>query len=263
MFSSFAGKSGIITGAAGGIGRAVAVRLAQAGANLTLVDRNQAALDELRQDLASHSVKVSCVVADVTDEESVVKYVREALSQSGGIDFFFNNAGIEGPMRTVFDFDSADFDKVISVNLKGVFLGLRHVLPHMIKQGSGAVVNTGSLASERGLTGSIAYSAAKHGVLGITRVSAADLVGTAVRVNCVLPGMVDTPMLRKIINETFGGDMEAGLKGMGSVAPMKRIAQPDEVASAVVFLLSDEASFINGVGLPVDGGTLAVVPYNG
>lgn len=262
MSADFTGKSGIITGAAGGIGRATALRLAKAGANLTLVDKNDGELIKLTRELEQYGVSISSLAADVTDPDSAAEYVEMALKHSGKIDFFFNNAGIEGPMRSVLDFDERDFTKVIDINLKGVFLGLRHVLPVMKNQGHGAVVNTGSLASERGLAGSIAYTAAKHGVLGLTRVAVADLVGTQVRVNSVLPGMVDTPLLRKIINDTFAGDMDKGVQGMGNVAPMKRLAQPEEIASAVVFLLSDDASFINGVALPVDGGTLAVVPYN-
>ncbi|MDH4846220.1 MULTISPECIES: SDR family NAD(P)-dependent oxidoreductase [Pseudomonas] len=263
MNGNFQGKAGIITGAAGGIGSATARRLSAEGAQLLLVDRNEVALKTLVDEIRALGGECDFAVADVSEDASVQAYVAQASNTFDRIDFFFNNAGIEGPMCSVLTFQEADFDKVIAVNLKGVFLGMRYVLPIMVKQGFGSIVNTGSIASARGLAGSIAYTAAKHAVLGMVRTGAADLAGTNVRLNCVMPGMVDTPMLRKIIHETFDGDLNKGLKGMGSVSPMHRVAQPEEIAAGVVFLLSDDASFINGVALPIDGGTLATIPYNG
>lgn len=253
------GRTAVITGAAGGIGRAAAVRFAQAGASLHLVDRDRTGLHATLAAVTELDRVATATVADVTDDEQVAAYVADALRSHGRIDAFFNNAGIEGPVAPLAEYPVDGFDAVMAVNVRGVFLGLHHVLPVMLQQGFGAIVNTGSLASERGLPGSGAYNASKHAVLGLTRTAAAEVGPAGVRVNSVLPGMIDTRMLRSLALE-LSGDVQAGLSFMGQVAPQGRVGDPDEVAAVVVFLCSDEASFVNGVGWPVDGGALATMP---
>jgi NAD(P)-dependent dehydrogenase (short-subunit alcohol dehydrogenase family) len=254
----FTGRTAVITGAAGGIGRATALRFAAAGAGLHLVDRDAAGLAATAEAISQAGGFATTTTADVTSADDVRDYVQAAVSAHGHIDAFFNNAGIEGPVAPLAEYPIDGFDAVIAVNLRGVFLGLRHMLPVMLEQGSGAIVNTGSLASERGLPGTGAYNATKHAVLGLTRTAAAEVGGAGVRVNAVLPGMIDTRMLRNLAG-TITGDLEEGLRFLAGVAPAARTGLADEVAAVVCFLCSDDASFVQGVGWPVDGGALATM----
>jgi NAD(P)-dependent dehydrogenase (short-subunit alcohol dehydrogenase family) len=256
---TLSGRAAVVTGAAGGIGRAVALRFAAAGAGVHLVDRDPVGLDATLESVrGTGAPAVTATVADVTQPDEVRGYVDAALQAHGRIDAFFNNAGIEGPVAPLAEYPIDGFAAVMAVNVTGVFLGLRHVLPVMLRQGSGAIVNTGSLASERGLPGTGAYNASKHAVLGLTRTAAAEVATSGVRVNAVLPGMIDTRMLRSLAGE-LAGDVEAGVAFMSQVAPQARTGQADEVAAVVAFLCSDDASFVNGVGWPVDGGALATI----
>jgi NAD(P)-dependent dehydrogenase (short-subunit alcohol dehydrogenase family) len=203
---------------------------------------------------------VERLVAAVTRSADVQAYVAFALERMGSIDVLFNNAGIEGPVAPLAEYPEDGFDEVLAVNVRGVFLGLRHVLPVMLRQRSGSVINTGSLASERGLPNTGAYNAAKHAVLGLTRTAAAEVGGFGVRVNAVLPGMIDTRMLRSLVGSLGGSaDVERGVQQVARVAPQGRPGRPEEVAEVVCFLASDAASFVNGVGWPVDGGALATM----
>lgn len=257
--TSLAGSVAVVTGGAGGIGRATALAFARADARVLLVDRDEDALAAAAEVVAGAGGEVATQVADVTRSEDVQGYVAAALERFDRIDAFFNNAGIEGPVAPLAEYPEDGFDEVIAVNLRGVFLGLRHVLPVMLRQGSGAIVNTGSLASERGLQSTGAYVASKHAVLGLTRTAAAEVGGAGVRVNAVLPGMIDTRMLRSLVGSLSGGDVDEGVRAVGKVAPQARPGRPEEVAEVVCFLCSDSASFVNGVGWPVDGGALAAM----
>jgi 3alpha(or 20beta)-hydroxysteroid dehydrogenase len=254
----FTGRVAVITGAAGGMGGAAARRFAREGADVHLVDRDAAGLTAIADQIAATGRRATTSTADVTRSEDVRGYVAAALDEHGRIDAFFNNAGIEGPTATLAEYPEDGFDEVVAVNLRGVFLGLRHVLPVMLEQGSGAIVNTGSLASERGLPASAAYVATKHAVLGLTRVAAAEVGARGVRVNAVLPGMIETRMLRDLA-KLLSGDVDRGLRFLGSLAPAARTGQPEEVAAVVAFLCSDDAGFVHGVGWPVDGGALATM----
>ncbi|MBV8853825.1 MAG: glucose 1-dehydrogenase [Sinobacteraceae bacterium] len=259
---SLRGKVAVITGAAGMIGHATAAALADAGAELMLVDINAQALQARCKLLARDGdSRVASCIADVSQANQVTGYVAQTLQKFGRIDLFFNNAGIEGKLAATHEYDEQEFDHIIAVNLKGVFLGLRHVLPVMLQQGHGAIVNTASIASERGLAGACAYNASKHAVLGLTRTAASEVGPRGVRVNAVMPGVIETPLLEAMLRMMFDGDVAAGKKVLGRVATLDRIGTAEEVAAIVTFLLSDAASFVNGAAWAVDGGALATIRH--
>jgi NAD(P)-dependent dehydrogenase (short-subunit alcohol dehydrogenase family) len=251
----------VITGGAGMIGHAAAMSLAAAGVDMMLVDINAEALAARRGAIEALGVRVETHVADVRKAGDVAAYVASALQIFGRIDAFFNNAGIEGRLGPTHEYDEAEFDNVIAVNLKGIFLGLRHVLPVMLRQGSGAIVNTGSIASERGLAGACAYNASKHAVIGLTRTAASEVGPHGIRVNAVMPGVIDTPLLEAMLRMMFKGDVQAGKRALGKVATLDRIGTPAEVGEVVAFLLSDAASFVNGAAWAVDGGALSTIRH--
>jgi NAD(P)-dependent dehydrogenase (short-subunit alcohol dehydrogenase family) len=196
--------------------------------------------------------------ADCADEAQVKGYAQAALDVFGHVDGFFNNAGIEGVLSPTHTYPVEEFDHVLHVNLRGMFLGLRHVLPAMVARGRGAVVNTASIGSERGLAGACAYNAAKHGAVGLTRTAASEVAQKGVRVNCVEPGVIETPLLVGMLEQMFDS-VEAGMKKLGEVATLNRVGQPEEVGQVVSFLLSDEASYVNGARWEIDGGALATI----
>ena len=210
----FTGKVALITGGGGGIGRATALGFALRGAKVMVVDAD-ASLGQASVDIiAQRGGAAAFVQADVTKSASVRDYVAKTLAAYGRIDAFFNNAGIEGVVTPTQEYDEEIFDKVIAVNLKGVFLGLRHVLPVMLKQGSGAIVNTASMAGLFGSPGMPAYVASKHGVLGLTKVASTDVAALGIRVNAVCPGPVETRMMRSLESQRNPNDPEAFMPPM-------------------------------------------------
>jgi NAD(P)-dependent dehydrogenase (short-subunit alcohol dehydrogenase family) len=257
--SRHAEKSIIVTGAAGAIGFATCQILVREGALVMMVDINAQRLAARAQSLRSAGARVEACVADCGDETDVGRYVTETLRAFGRVDGFFNNAGVEGALAPTHEYDVAEFDRLLRVNLRGVFLGLRHVLPDMVRRGSGAVVNMASIGSERGLAGACAYNATKHGVVGLTRTAASEVAQKGVRVNCVMPGVIETPLLLEVIEQLFPGETQKGLEKLGQVATLNRCGRPEEVGNVVSFLLSDEASYVNGAQWEIDGGALATI----
>ncbi|MEO5706847.1 MAG: SDR family NAD(P)-dependent oxidoreductase [Alteraurantiacibacter sp.] len=258
MTQRHTGKSHIVTGAAGAIGCATAEILCREGAEVLMVDIAAERLAQRAAELSAKGYKVMAHVADCADEAAVEGYARAAMHAFGKIDGFFNNAGIEGDLAPTHEYDVAMFDKVLHVNLRGMFLGLRFVLPHMVAAGKGAVVNTASIGSERGLAGACAYNAAKHGAVGLTRTAASEVAQKGVRVNCVMPGVIETPLLVGMLEQMFDS-VAAGMEKLGQVATLNRVGQPREVGDVVSFLLSDEASYVNGAKWEIDGGALATI----
>ena len=252
-------QSIIVTGAAGAIGFATCEILVREGARVLMVDINAPRLAERSASLKAQGGRVEPCIADCGEEADVRRYAQAAVDAFGRIDGFFNNAGVEGKLAPTHEYDVAEFDRLMRVNLRGVFLGLRHLLPFMVQQGAGAVVNMASIGSERGLAGACAYNAAKHGVVGLTRTAASEVAQKGVRVNCVMPGVIETPLLVEVIEQLFPGNVQKGLDKLGQVATLNRCGRPEEVGNVVSFLLSAESSYVNGAKWEIDGGALATI----
>jgi NAD(P)-dependent dehydrogenase (short-subunit alcohol dehydrogenase family) len=252
----FANKVVIITGAANGLGLDAAGAFAREGAKVLMVDRDPSGADGAAA-LAAQGHDVRFRQADVTQDAEVRGYVAAAMEAWGRVDGFFNNAGIEGHVRPLIEQEEAMFDAVIGVNVKGVFLGMKHVIPVMLAQGRGAVVNTASTAALVGSAGLSPYVASKHAVLGMTKAVSGEVARGGVRVNALCPGPTDTRMIHSL-------EDQAAARGANDVAerykaniPLGRYCTPAEVTAMVLFLCSDEASGITGGQFQVDGGRTA------
>jgi NAD(P)-dependent dehydrogenase (short-subunit alcohol dehydrogenase family) len=253
----FTGKVAVVTGGAGGIGRAASVGFARRGARVVVVDRDAAGGAETARLAREAGGESRFVEADVAKSAEVRGYVEAALDAFGGIQCFFNNAGIEGKLCPTAEYDEAQFDAVIAVNLKGVFLGLRHVLPVMVRQGGGSIVNTASTAGLAGSPGLSAYVASKHGVVGLTRTAASEYGRAGIRVNAVCPGPTDTRMIRSLEEQSSPGGGNSARERYLSGIPIGRYAEAEEIANLVLFLSSDLAGSITGGQYLIDGGRLA------
>ncbi len=257
MSERFAGKVIIITGAAGGIGRATAVRLAREGARIVAVDLPASDLAGTVGTVAEAGGEALAVAADVTRWSDHQGYVREAMERFGGIDGFFNNAGIEGAVAPLDAYPEDVFDQVIAVNVKGVWLGLKAVTPALRERGGGAIVNTASTAGLGGTPHLVAYGASKHAVIGITRTAALEFARDNIRVNAICPAPIETRMMRAIERGSDPDDPASRHEAIAAGLPLRRYGEPHEVAALVAFLLSDEAAFITGAAYPIDGGAKA------
>ncbi|MCM2318178.1 MAG: SDR family oxidoreductase [Pseudomonas sp.] len=242
----------IITGAAGGIGMALVKRLTERGERVVLVDRDLSALQRVASRLELGEDNTLLVVADVSCEDDVRNYVACTLERFGRIDALANNAGIEGSPALIEDQTVEMFDKVYAVNVRGAFMGLKYVLPVMKRQGKGAIVNMSSLAGISAGPTLSPYIMSKHAVIGLTRTAAAEAAADGIRVNAVLPGTINTQMMRRIESES--GNAQAVHSANTGATPMGRYGEPEEVAALVAFLLSDEASYITSSLYTIDGG---------
>jgi len=250
----FTGKVALVTGGGNGIGRAASAGFARHGAKVVVVDRDGAAAEATAGIIRQNGGEALAVTADVTKSADVRAYVKAALDKYGRIDCFFNNAGIEGRVAPTAEYDEAVFDAVMGVNVKGVFLGLRHVLPEMIRQGGGAVVNTASVAGLVGTPGMPAYVASKHAVIGLTKTAAGEVARQGIRINAVCPGPVDTRMIHALEQQLAPDDPASVGKRYQAALPTGRYSTVEEIANMVLFLCSDLASNTTGGQFVVDGG---------
>ena len=252
--ASFEGKVALVTGAASGMGRATSRAFAAAGAAVLVADVNAEGGAETVEMITSNGGSAQFAPTDVSDAESVEAMVRAAVGAFGRLDCAVNNAAIENESVPIAEADDANFDKIIAINLKGVYLCMKHEIRQMLAQGSGGtIVNLGSTNSFRPQPRQTAYTAAKHGVIGLTRAVAMDYAAEGIRVNAVCPGAIDTPMLRAALTKRGSDPQDAAkrLSGLG------RFGDVAEIAAAVLWLSSDESSFTVGHALAIDGGYLA------
>jgi len=259
LTARFDGKTVLITGGGSGLGRATAIRVASEGAKLSLVDLSPEGLEETKRAVleANPEAQVLTITADVTDEEQVDSFITKTVNEFTTIDGFFNNAGIEGKQNLTENFGVAEFDKVVAVNLRGVFLGLSGVLKVMRAQGNGHVVNSASVGGIRGVGNQSGYAAAKHGVVGLTRNSGTEYGKYGITVNAIAPGAIWTAMVEGSMKQLDAENPRAAAEQFIQANPTKRYGEAEEVAAVAAFLLSDEASYINSAIIPIDGGQSA------
>jgi NAD(P)-dependent dehydrogenase (short-subunit alcohol dehydrogenase family) len=247
---NFTGKVAFVTGAASGIGREAALAFAREGAKVVVADISEQGNQEtvhLIEDQGGQAIAVKC---DVTRSEDVKAALDETIEAFGRLDFAFNNAGIEprNPAPTA-EYEEEEWNRIIDINLRGVFLCMKHEIPLILQQGGGAIVNTSSGAGIIGIKGSPAYTAAKHGVIGLTKAAALDYAAQNIHINAVCPGYIDTPMMGR-----FTGGTDEGRSQVIAEEPIGRMGKPEEIAAAVVWLCSDAAAFMVGHAMVIDGG---------
>ncbi|MCA1040882.1 SDR family oxidoreductase [Bacillus infantis] len=251
------GKTAVITGGAGGIGKETAKQFLNEGAKVVIVDLFQESLDEAKAELDSLG-EVIAVQGDVTKEADVKNYVQKAVEAFGRIDIFFNNAGIEGKVQPIAETDLEDFLKVQNVNVAGAFLGLKHVMPVMTKQESGSIINTSSVAGFGGTPGVAPYVTSKHALVGLTKVAALEAAPFNVRVNSIHPSPVNTRMMRSLEAGFAPDNAEGAQEQFAQGIPLGRYGESEDIASLVVFLASDNSRFITGSQYRIDGGMAAL-----
>jgi len=246
---SFAGKVAFITGAARGIGRATALAFAGRGAAVALADRSEDRAREVVASIEEAGGRALALGCDVTRSEDIQAALRRTIETFGQLDIAFNNAGIEQPITPTADITEDDWDRIVAINLRGVFLCMKYEIPLLLQHGGGAIVNTSSGAGVVGIAGQAAYTAAKHGVVGLTKSAALDYARSGVRINVICPGIIATEMM-----DRFTGGTPEGHDRVIAQEPIGRMGSPEEIAAAVLWLCSDAAAFVIGHAMVIDGG---------
>jgi NAD(P)-dependent dehydrogenase (short-subunit alcohol dehydrogenase family) len=246
---SCAGKVAFVTGAANGIGRATALAFAREGAGVVVADVSEQDNQETARLVEEAGGRALAIRCDVSRADEVKAALDKAVEAFGRLDYAFNNAGLEQPVTAAADLTEEQWDRIVGVDLRGVFLCMRHEIPLMLRHGGGAIVNTSSGAGVKGFAGQAAYCAAKFGVVGLTKAAALDYARLNIRINAVCPGIVETPMM-----DRFSGGTPEGRERVIAQEPVGRMGRPEEIAAAVLWLCSDAAAFVVGHAMVVDGG---------
>lgn len=244
------GKVALITGGGSGIGRATCLLFAREGATVVVADYVAEGGHETVRQIKATGGEAAFVQADVSKSADVQNMIATAAKTYGRVDVLFNNAGIEGPSTKIANYKEDDWDRVIAIDLTSVYLGMKYVIPKMIEQGGGAIISTASVAGLVGFPGSGAYAAAKAGVVNMTRMVALEYADKNIRVNCICPGIIDTPMVDRVVGSR---PKERVIKA----EPIGRLGKPEDIANAALFLASDESSFATGAPFIIDGGYVA------
>jgi NAD(P)-dependent dehydrogenase (short-subunit alcohol dehydrogenase family) len=246
---SFAGKVAFVTGAASGIGRATALAFAREGASVVVADASEPGSQEAARMIKEGGGRALAIRCDVSQAEDVKAALDKTVETFGRLDYAFNNAGVEQPVMPAADLTEEEWDRIVDIDLRGVFLCMKHEIPLMLKQGGGAIVNTSSGAGVKGIAGQAAYCAAKYGVVGLSKAAALDYAKSNIRVNEVCPGIIETPMM-----DRFSGGTPERRERVIAQEPVGRMGRPEEIAAAVLWLCSDATAFVVGHALVVDGG---------
>lgn len=248
----------IVTGGDRGLGRATCLRFAEEGGKVVVVNRNEEGGMETVRLIKEKGGEAIYVKADVSKEEDVKNYVKTAIDTYGKIDVFFNNAGIEGDVHFTAEYDVEAFDKIMAINVRGVFLGLKYVIAEMVKNKSGSIINTASIGGIVAHLGFVGYCASKHAVVGMTKVAGAEYGKMGIRVNAICPGPINTDMVANAAKKYNADNPQAYYDVITGLVPANRIGEPYEVANLVTFLASDQSPFVNSAVIAIDGSMTAI-----
>ncbi len=249
-------KTAIITGGSGSLGRATAKKFSSEGANVVLVDMDEKSLAEAKTELKNGD-RLMTATADVTSEADTKKYLKAAKDKFGAINIIFANAGIEGSVKPIVDYGMDEFDKIMAVNVRGVFLALKYGMPHLKEAGGGSIIISSSVSGMQGTAGTSVYTTSKHALIGLMRNAAIEGAKDKIRANTINPSPVDNRMMRSLEKGFSPDDVKGAKKQFEQMIPMGRYAEPEDIANTVLFLASDDSVFTTGTINPIDGGLTA------